>query len=197
MGLQNSLDIKSVLNKNAGMEIQTEILQNNALQNSNVDTQNIMNLNKFIFLCIISFGTYQIWWFYKSWKFFKQKDNLDINPIARSLFGIIFFHSLLNEILDFAYEKNYSKCYSPSFLFFGLIVSNLLAKLPDPFWLISTLSFLFLVPPFMALNFAKLNSTDFTVIKESKFNPKQIVLTLIGVIFWGLVLLGLNSENTI
>ena len=112
------------------------------------------------------------------------------------LFAIIFFNSLLNEILDYAQEKKYTGCYSPSFLFFGFLISNLLSRLPEPFWLISTLSFVFLIPPFKALNFAKLKATEFTVIKQSKFNSRQIILIVIGTIFWGLVLLGLNLENS-
>jgi hypothetical protein len=179
------------------MEVQTEALENSLQSNIKIETQNIISLNKFIFLSIISFGTYEIWWIYKSWKFFKQKDELDINPIARAFFAIIFFNSLLNEILDYAQEKKYSGCYSPSFLFFGFLTSNLLARLPEPFWLISTLSFIFLIPPFKALNFAKLNSTEFTVVEESKFSTRQIILIVIGAIFWGLVILGMNFENTL
>jgi hypothetical protein len=184
------------LKKNVQMEIQTEALENNSQKNVRIETQNIISLNKFIFLSIISFGIYEIWWIYKSWRFFKQKDELDINPLARAFFSIIFFNSLLNEILDFAQEKKYSKCYSSSFLFFGFLISNLLSRLPEPFWLISLLSFIFLIPPFKALNFAKLNSTEFTVVEESKFNSRQIILIVIGVILWVLVLLGMNAENT-
>ena len=65
------------------MEIQTEALENSLQSNIKIETQNIISLNKFVFLSVISFGTYEIWWIYKSWKFFKQKDELDINPIVR------------------------------------------------------------------------------------------------------------------
>lgn len=178
------------------MEIQTEALENSLQSNIKIETQNIISLNKFVFLSVISFGTYEIWWIYKSWKFFKQKDELDINPIARALFAIIFFNSLLNQILDYAQEKKYTGSYSPSFLFFGFLISNLLSRLPEPFWLISTLSFVFIIPPFKALNFAKRKATEFTIVEESKFNTRQIILIVIGTIFWGLVLLGLNLENS-
>jgi hypothetical protein len=178
------------------MEIESEALENSLENNLQIETQNIISLNRFIFLSFISFGTYKIWWVYKSWKFFKQKDELDINPIARSLFSILFFNSLITEILDFAQEKNYGKSYSSSFLFFGFLLLQLSAKLPEPFWLISTLSFIFFIPPFRALNFAKLNSTEFTVVEQSKFNTRQIILIIVGIVFWGLVILGMNIENT-
>jgi uncharacterized membrane protein (DUF373 family) len=119
------------------MENQNEYVENVNIENNEIDKQNIISLNKFIFLSIISFGTYEIWWIYKSWKFFKQKNELDINPILRSLFSIFYLNSLFSEILDYSDEKNYTKSYSSSFLFFGFIISNFLSKLPDPFWLIS------------------------------------------------------------
>lgn len=179
------------------MENKIESVENINLEKTEIETQSIISLNKFIFLSFISFGTYEIWWIYKSWKFFKQKDELDINPIARALFSIFFLHSLFNEILDFAQEKNYDKSYSSNFLFFGFIILNFLSKLPEPFWLISILSFLFLIPPFKALNFAKMNSTEFKVIEQNKFSTRQIILIVIGIIFWSLVILGLNIENEI
>ena len=67
------------------MENQDEILDGSDLRNDDVEEQKIINLNKFIFLSIISFGAYEIWWIYKAWRFYQQKEQLDI----RVCFGII------------------------------------------------------------------------------------------------------------
>lgn len=179
------------------MENKNEIVENINLDTTEIETQSIISLNKFIFLSFISFGTYKIWWYYKTWNFFKQKDEMDINPIARAIFSILFVNSLFSEILDFAQEKKYDKSYSSSFLFFGLLIFALFSRLPEPFWLISTLSFVFLIPPFKALNFAKMNSTEFKVIKQNKFSTRQIILIVIGLIFWGLIILGMYTKNEI
>ena len=103
--------------------------------------------------------------------------------------------SLFNRILEFAKEKGYTEDYSSLALFIGWIIGNLLARLPDPFWLISILGFVFLIPPFKALNYAKQNSTNFIVTEQTSFNGRQIALIVIGVIFWCLVLLGMTIEE--
>jgi len=160
-----------------------------------VEEQKIISLNKFIFLYIISFGAYQIWWTYKAWSFFKQKDKLDIMPAVRTVFGIFFLIPLFNKILGFAKGKGYSNSYSSILLFAGLFVISLLADLPDPFGLMAIMGFVFFIPPFRALNFAKRNSTDFVVIEQTSYNGRQIALIVIGIIFWCLVLSGLTATD--
>lgn len=178
------------------MEINNEIIETEHVEKTyDVEEQKIMSLNKFIFLSIISFGIYQIWWIYKSWRFYQQKEKLDIMPAARAIFSILFIHSLFTKILDFAKEKGYNETYSPTTLFIGFIVVNLLSRLPDPFWLISLSSIVCLIQPFNALNYAKQNSTDFIVTEETSFSGKQIALIVIGVILWALVIVGLNMNE--
>lgn len=159
-----------------------------------VDNQEIISLNKFIFLSIISFGAYEIWWMYKAWKFFKQKENLDIIPGARAIFCIFFLYTLLIKILEFAKEKGCTNSYSSSTLFVCFFIGNLLSKLPDPFWLISVFSFVFIIPPFEALNFAKQNSKNIIVKEQSEFSGRQFVLIILGTIFWGLIIFGMTAS---
>ncbi|MDI9862642.1 hypothetical protein [Flectobacillus roseus] len=94
------------------MEYTDETLNTNAPETNDIDEQKIISLNKFIFLSIISFGAYEIWWIYKAWKFYQQKENLDIMPAARALFSIFFLNRLFNKILDFAKERGYKENYS-------------------------------------------------------------------------------------
>lgn len=178
------------------MEDQHKV-QKNQLSNQlvDIDEQNIISLSKFIILCIASFGTYIIWWIYKSWRFFQQKENADLMPALRALFSIFFLNSLLNRILEFAKDKGYKGNYSSILLFIAFIICNLLSRLPAPFYLISIFSFIFLIPAFNALNYAKRNSTDFVVTEQPSFNGRQIGLIVFGLIFWCLVLLGLSIEN--
>ena len=178
------------------MENQDKFSEEDYLETTyDVEEQKIISLNKFIFLSIISFGLYEIWWIYKAWEFFNRKEKLDINPALRAIFSIIFLIPLFNKILRFAKEKGYNSSYPSILLFVGFFVANFLAYLPDPFWLITILEFVFLVLPFKALNFARLNSTDFIVTEQTSFNGRQIVLTVIGAIFWLLVLFGLTVAD--
>jgi len=173
------------------MEIQDKFSENDNLKAIyDVEEQKIINANKFIFLSIISFGLYEIWWTYKAWRFFNQKEKLNINPAVRTIFSVFFLISLFNKILRFAKEKGYYNSYSSILLFVGVFVINLSIYLHHSFFLlIAIFGFVFFIPPFMALNFAKRNSTDFIVTKQTSFNGRQIVLIVIGVIFWALILL--------
>ncbi len=177
------------------MEENKENFNNNVEVNDVIETQNIISLNRFIFLSVASFGLYEIWWIYKAWRFYQQKEQVDIMPAARAIFSIFYLHSLFEKIIEFAKEKGYEKNYSSTTLFVGFIVGNLLTKLPDPFWLVSIGSFVFLIPPFQALNFAKQNSKDLIVIEQTSFSSRQIALIIVGIIFWGLVLLGMTMED--
>lgn len=158
---------------------------------SQIEEQKVISLGNFIILCIASFGLYSIWWIYKEWRFFQQKDNLDIMPAARAIFSIIFLIPLFNKILTFAKKKGYTQHYSSTLLFIGFFIGNLLSSLPDPLWLISIFSFVFFIPPFNAINYAKQNSNEFIVTQQDVFSGRQIGLIIIGLILWILILLGM------
>jgi hypothetical protein len=174
---------------------------NDNLENQNstfsnlIDEQKVISIEKFIFLSIVSFGIYEIWWVYKVWKFYKQKEKSDIFPFARTIFSIFYLPSLFEKNLVFAQEKGYQDSYSPQLLFGGFIGMNFLSRLPDPFWLISMLSFLLIIPPFKALNFALKNSTEFKVTEETSFSSRQIALIVIGLIWWVLVIVALTIDE--
>jgi hypothetical protein len=81
---------------------------------------------------------------------------------------------LFNKILDFAKEKGYKESYSSVLLFIGFIFFNLLSELPDPFGMIALVSFIFLIPPFKALNYAKQNSTDFILLSKPPLTDDKL-----------------------
>ena len=164
-----------------------------ALPNTNVEEQKIISLNKFIVLCICSFGLYPIWWIYKAWRFYQQKENSDIMPALRAILSMFFLIPLFNKILTFAKEKGYTQNFSSVGLFIGFLIGNFISKLPDPFWLISIFSFVFLIPPFKALNYAKLKSEEFVVSEQASFSGRQIGLMVVGIILWLLVLLTVGN----
>ncbi len=53
---------------------------------------------RLIVLSIISFGIYEVYWLYKNWNYFKERDSLNIYPFWRGVFGFFFCHSLLRKI---------------------------------------------------------------------------------------------------
>jgi hypothetical protein len=54
--------------------------------------------------------------------------------------------------------------------------------------------FMFLIPPFNALNYLKQNSMEVRTIKQDSFNARQIVLIIVGGICNALIHVGLFFE---
>lgn len=169
-----------------------QILDLNVTDESNSKVEiEIVDGTKVLILSLVSFGLYGIWWIYKSWRFFKEKDGLDIMPAARAIFSIFFLYSLFENIQHYAKSNGYQKSYSSGGLFAGQIIFSLASRLPEPYWLISIVSSFFLLAPANALNFAIANSEQYKATIVSGFNGRQIAVLVIGGILWMLVLAGL------
>ncbi|MCZ4319348.1 hypothetical protein O4H26_10120 [Aequorivita viscosa] len=161
-----------------------------ALNETETTKIEIVTLQKFIVLSIVSYGLYDIWWMYKTWKFFKEKDNLDIMPVPRAIFALFFMIGPFDRIQDFSQSKGYTKTFSSLGCFLGVICFNLLGRLPEPYFIISFVSFLFFIPALEAFNHAIRNSANLEVTETERFNTRQLVLLICGGVFWLMVLMG-------
>ncbi len=158
--------------------------QNSALINSAIEEQKLISAGKFLVLSIATMGLYTFWWSYKAWRFFQQKDQPDISPALRAIFGIFFLIPLYKHILHYARQKDYQEHYSPVWLFVFGLAFDLLGLLPDPFWLLSNISILFTLPAFKALLHAMQHATEYRTVAESGYSTRQKVLLGIGVLVW-------------
>jgi hypothetical protein len=160
----------------------------------NGETEYIIGVDRFVFLYIVTFGMYGAWWTYKSWTYYKIKDNLDIMPAARAIFSIFFLNELFHKIQNQAKESGYEESFLPELLFIGFIVFNLTGRLPEPYWMISLLGIICLIQPFKALNYAKQHSKAHVVEQES-FNQRQMILVVVCLFIWALVIIGLLGNK--
>ncbi len=55
---------------------------------------------KFLTFWVATFSLYAMYWNYKNWKYIKQRDSLDIMPIARSIFYIFWYYSLHQKLAE-------------------------------------------------------------------------------------------------
>jgi len=101
---------------------------------------------KLIVLSIFTLGIYQTYWFYKNWMLFKHRTRRDINPLARALLAFFYCDDLFEEVAHSARVRMMPVTFRPGLLWLAYIVLLFTAKLPNPFWLIATLSFLPLLP---------------------------------------------------
>ena len=177
------------------MESQNLSLDNiNFSNNDTIEPQYLISTNKFILLSLTSLGLYNVWWCYKAWKFYQQKESLDIKPAWRAIFSLFFLYPLLNKIIKFANKEGFEANYSVDLLFIGYFIFTLLSRLSWPYGLVAIINVLFLIPPFQALNHAKRISTEFVVYEQSSLNGKQVAIVVIGSIMWVLIITGILSE---
>lgn len=149
---------------------------------------NKISVEKFIFYLIISLGIYQIVWFYRNWKFFKEKENLNISPFWRAIFAIFFINSLFKKMLKLSQEKGYKETYSSGWLTIFWFILTSLSSLPDPYWLISVFTFIPLLGPLNAINYYWDKNKK---LPERTMKWWHILLIIVGVLFWILILAGL------
>lgn len=154
-----------------------------------------ISVTKFVWLCLATFGLYGLWWQYKAWRFFKYRQQLDIWPVARTLFSLFYVYGLMTEISRFARTTGHAPTYSASSLTAGYVILSLLSRLPEPFWLASLGAFVFLIAPFDALRIALLNSPEYAGGEQEKFNTRQRVLLVLGAVFWLLLVAGLLLQE--
>ena len=154
----------------------------------------LLSTNNFVILFFLTMGLYGAWWMYKTWRFFKERENLDVMPAMRAIFYIFFLFQLLERIQHFAHSKGYQKSYPSLGLYVGFVVLNLMGQFPDPMWVLATLAFLFLIPPFQAFNYALEHSDEFNAHENEGFNQRQIMLVFLGVVLWGTVIIELVTR---
>lgn len=151
--------------------------------------------NNFTILYVLSLGLYGTWWMYKIWKFFREKNNLDILPAVRAILVIIFMYSLLERIKSFAKESNYPRSYSSLFIFMSFIgFSFYTSILPEPYTIIGIVAGILFLPPLEAFNYAVEQSDIYEAVVEERFNSNQRIILFVGGFFWLLLLQGLFAE---
>lgn len=151
---------------------------------------NRVSVWKFIFFSIISFGIYEIVWFYRNWKFFKRKERSDIHPFWRAFFAVFFLYQMSKKILELARNQNRRIDFSPGLVTVGWIVIYFLFRLPDPYNWLSALTFLPLLKPLKAMNSYWEQVERRENLPQRPMSWWKIVLIILGTLYLSLALAG-------
>lgn len=153
------------------------------LHRTDITDTRILSLNRFVLLSVLSFNLYLIWWSYKKWRFFNQKDKLGINPALRTIFAVFFIQPLFREILKYAKGYGYRGAYSSVLLFIVFFILSILSYSPV-YSSLSLVGFLVFLPPVKALNFAMLADNTFVAIQNPKLSYGEIAILSMGSLIW-------------
>jgi hypothetical protein len=112
-----------------------------------------VSLLKLTVMSIVTFGIYELYWFYKNWNLIKQREKIKIAPFWRAFFAYFFCYQCFSDIRAQAASLDLQQSLPAGPLAVGWIITtllgNLLGKLPDPYWvvsLVSMFSFVFFLP---------------------------------------------------
>jgi hypothetical protein len=136
-----------------------------------------------------TFGIYELYWFYENWCMVRDRERSDIIPFGRMFFAPLFCYSLLKKMDATAESQRIRRSIEAGPLAAGWIIFTILAKLPDPYWLVTFLAVGYLLPVQAAVN-------EINLVTSPKHNPNRrftawnIVGVVIGGLFLALVLIG-------
>ena len=105
-----------------------------------------VSLTKLVIMSVCTLGLYEIYWFYRNWKCIKGRERSNISPAPRAIFAVFSCYQCFARIREYDAEKNGNSALLAGQLAIGWIVTTVLWKLPDPYWWLSLLAFVFLLP---------------------------------------------------
>lgn len=147
-----------------------------------------VSTTKLVVLSIFSFGLYELYWFYKNWVLVKGREKSNISPFWRAFFAFFTCHSLFTRISDEA-KSDGIPVPAPGLLAAAWIILTILYRLPDPYSLISMLSFIPLIPTQKAINSINRKAAP-DHDGNHKFGAANIAVVVIGGIMLALVIVG-------
>ena len=134
---------------------------------------------KYVLMSICTLGIYDIYWHYKNWKTVKVRDESRILPLARAIFYPFWFYSLLTDIAKHSGRGALSAWAYRAVLAIAVIVLSAVSRLPDPYWLLSFLTFVPALPAIIAID-RENAAAGVTMPPAFGYRPVNFVAFLLG-----------------
>lgn len=139
---------------------------------------------KLVLMSVCTFGVYDLYWFYKNWQRVKAREGTGISPFWRAFFAVLFCYQCFTHVRDYDAPSLESGELMAGPLAAGWIILTVLWRLPDPYWLICYLAFVFLIPVQR-----RANAINDAVEPAHDRNTRLTWLNWVGVVLGGVMLL--------
>jgi hypothetical protein len=150
---------------------------------------------KFIALWSLTFGIYGCYWFYRNWKYVRQRDQSSIMPIARSIFYVFWYYPLFKDLREDS-SRRHGRAQLPA-PFVGVVLAvaffaiNASASVSGYDFLFSGIASLLMLPMVISIN--NINGhADAAYQHNSRWRIHHYLLILLAT---PLLLLALGSET--
>lgn len=148
-----------------------------------------VSTTKFVVMSIVTFGIYDVYWFYQHWQHERARTGEDLSPFWRTLFAPIMAFSLFLRI-DSAAEEAGVGGFPHSLYAFIYLVWMGSWKVPEPWVLLSLLAFLPLIPAqSAATRINRAIAPDAP--KNDRYSLPNVAMIVIGVLMFLLVIAGM------
>ena len=103
--------------------------------------------SRFVLLSVATGGLYELYWFYENWRRERERGPEDLMPFWRAVFAPIWCFAWVASVRDAADGARVSAAaLSPAILGSVYLLFSVVWRLPDPYWLVSYLTVLPLLP---------------------------------------------------
>ena len=138
-----------------------------------------VGLGKFVVLSVVTWGFYDIYWAYQQWNRIKTRTPENLSPFWRAFFAQFWGFSLFKRVRSDASAEGVVVDWNSGFLGTVYLLIVVLWRLPDPWWLISLLSFLPLIPVVQAIS-ALHDKREPTRDRNSRFSGANVGGVVVG-----------------
>ena len=151
---------------------------------------------KLVVMSLASFGIYGFYWLYQNWALERVHSGEDLSPLWRTFFSVIWIYSLLRRMRDTAGTLQISPNWTAGVTAVAYVLVTCALFLPDPYWLASLLVVIPLVPVQRTVNQVNAHLAP-DIPKNDSYSGKNLILIVVGLIFYILVILGMTvpAEN--
>lgn len=166
-------------------------------------TENIffrVSTARLVLMSVLSLGLFEAYWMYRNWKYLANRDQLDIKPFWRSVFAIFFCHDLFKRMGSDSRANRYATAgFSASGLAVTFVVLAVvtrgLDRLSDGPWTLLAMLMPTWAPLIPIQNYVNaVNAKRSPGSPEDGWTTGQVVLLVLGLIMWGLALVGLAAS---
>lgn len=149
---------------------------------------------KLVVMSVATFNLYQIYWFYKNWKNAQRLAGSSANAPIRAFFYGLTSYWLFKHIRDHAASVDPKLSLPAGNLALGVFAFAVAANLPDPYWLVTLLGFLPLLPVQDAVNRVNRQLAP-DADPNARFGGWNIFGIVVGGLLVGLAVLGMFVEG--
>ncbi len=164
------------------------LIEENIDENYNKLCFDSLPLGKLIFLSIITFGLYEVVWFYNLWKRIAVDLDVKISPFWRAIFSGISAFWLFPILNKYFTKINAIYSFKPVLFAIIYLILNGFSRLPEPYEVICM--FTLVIPVLIQSKINSINKQYFPVASVNTWNVANTVWTVVSILVITLVMIG-------